>query len=209
VTGAAGVQRVGILGGAFNPPHLGHLCLAQEAHARLGLDRVLLVPFGQAPHRTLEADPGAAERLQLARLAAGDDERLGVSGIEVDRPGPSYMADTLTLLREIEPATELTLVLGADQAMRLRTWHEPERVLEQARVAVADREGFGRDDVVAALDGLGGAEAIEGFALPRIEISSTLVRERVAAGLPVRYLVPDAVAERIAEQRLYARVEAR
>jgi nicotinate-nucleotide adenylyltransferase len=209
VTGAAGVQRVGILGGAFNPPHLGHLCLAQEAHARLGLDRVLLVPFGQAPHRTLEADPGAAERLQLARLAAGDDQRLGVSGIEVDRPGPSYMADTLTLLREIEPATELTLILGADQAMRLRTWHEPERVLERARVAVADREGFGRDDVVAALDGLAGAEAIEGFALPRIEISSTLVRERVAAGLPVRYLVPDAVADRIAEQRLYARVEAR
>jgi nicotinate-nucleotide adenylyltransferase len=209
VTGAAGGQRVGILGGAFNPPHLGHLCLAQEAHARLGLDRVLLVPFGQAPHRTLEADPGAAERLQLARLAAGGDERLGVSAIEVDRPGPSYMADTLTLLREIEPATEPTLILGADQAMRLRTWHEPERVLGRARIAVAAREGLGRDDVVAALDGLAGAEAIEGFELPRIEISSTLVRERVAAGLPIRYLVPDAVADRIAEQRLYARVGAR
>jgi nicotinate-nucleotide adenylyltransferase len=209
VTGAAGVQRVGILGGAFNPPHLGHLCLAQEAHTRLGLDRVLLVPFGQAAHRTLDADPGAAERLQLARLAAGGDERLGVSAIEVDRAGPSYMADTLTLLREIEPATEPTLILGADQAMRLRTWHEPERVLERARVAVADREGLRRDDVVAALDGLVGAEAIEGFPLPRIEISSTLVRERVAAGLPIRYLVPDAVAERIADQRLYARVEAR
>ncbi len=206
---APGVQRVGVLGGAFNPPHLGHLCLAQEAHARLGLDRVLLVPFGQAPHRTLDADPGADERLQLARLAAGGDERLAVSGVEVDRPGPSYMADTLTLLREIEPATELTLILGADQAMRLRTWHEPERVLERARVAVADREGFGRDDVVAALDGLVGAEAIEGFPLPRIEISSTLVRERVAAGLPIRYLVPDAVADRIADRRLYARVEAR
>ena len=208
---AAGGQRarVGILGGAFNPPHLGHLWLAQEAHARLGLDRVLLVPFGQAPHRVLEADAGPAQRLRLAQLAARGDDRLGVSAIEVDRPGPSYMADTLTMLREIEPATELTLILGADQALRLRSWHEPERVLERARVAVADREGFGRDDVVAALDGLPGAEAIEGFALPRIEVSSTLVRERVAVGLPIRYLVPDAVADHIAAERLYETVEAR
>lgn len=210
MSGAAGGQRerVGILGGAFNPPHLGHLWLAQEAHARLGLDRVLLVPFGQAPHRVLAGDPGADERLRLAQLAAGDDARLGVSGIEVARPGPSYMADTLTLLREIEPAIEPTLILGADQALRLRTWHEPERVLERARVAVADRDGYGRADVVAALDGLAGADAIEGFALPRIEVSSTLVRERVAAGLPICYLVPDAVADRIAERGLYAAVEA-
>jgi nicotinate-nucleotide adenylyltransferase len=196
--------NVGILGGAFNPPHVGHLCLAQEAHARLGLDRVLLVPFGQAPHRVLEADPGREQRLRMAQLAADGDERLGVSAIEVDRPGPSYMADTLTLLREIEPATEPTLILGADQALRLRSWHEPERVLSQARLAVADREGVGRDDVVAALDGLPSAEAIEGFPLPRIEVSSTLVRERVAAGLPIRYLVPEAVAAHIAEQGLYA-----
>jgi nicotinate-nucleotide adenylyltransferase len=206
VSGVAGGQRerVGILGGAFNPPHVGHLCLAQEAHARLGLDRVLLVPFGQAPHRVLDADPGAPERLLLAQLAAGDDERLAVSAIEVDRPGPSYMADTLIQLREIEPAAELTLILGADQALRLRSWHEPERVLGMARLAVADREGVGRDDVAAALEGLPGADAIEGFPLPRIEVSSTLVRERVAAGLPIRYLVPDAVADRVATAGLYS-----
>lgn len=198
-----GQERVGILGGAFNPPHLGHLALAQEAHARLGLDRVLLVPFGEPPHRALEVDPGARERLRMAQLAAGGDERLGVSAVEIDRPGPSYTADTLTLLREIEPATELTLVLGADQALRLRSWHEPERVLELARVAVADRAGTGRDAVVAELAGMPGADGIEGFPLPRIEISSTLVRERVAAGLPIRYLVPDAVADRIAAAGLY------
>ena len=206
MSGAAGGQRerVGILGGAFNPPHLGHLWLAQEAHARLGLDRVLLVPFGEPPHRVLDADPGPSERLRMAQLAAGEDERLAVSSIEVDRSGPSYMADTLTLLREIEPATELTLILGADQAKRLRSWHEPERVLGSARVAVADRDGIGRNEVVAALDGLPGAESIEGFLLPRIEVSSTLVRERVAAGLPIRYLVPDAVADHIAAAGLYA-----
>jgi nicotinate-nucleotide adenylyltransferase len=208
VSGAAGGQRarVGVLGGAFNPPHLGHLWLAQEAHARLGLDRVLLVPFGQAPHRVLEGDPGPQERLLMAQLAAAGDDRLGVSAVEADRPGPSYMADTLTLLREIEPATDLTLILGADQALRLQTWHEPERVLEVARIAVADRDGIVRDDVVAALGGLRGVDAIEGFPLPRIEVSSTMVRERVAAGLPIRYLVPDAVADRIAAEGLYAGV---
>jgi len=203
VVGSGQRDRVGILGGAFNPPHLGHLWLAQEAHTRLGLDRVLLVPFGEPPHRVLDADPGPRERLRLAQIAASDDERLVVSPLETNRSGPSYMADTLTLLREIEPAAELMLILGADQAMKLRSWHEPEQVLELARLAVADRGGVGRDDVAAELDGLPGADEIEGFEMPRIEISSTLVRARVAAGLPIRYLVPDAVAEHIATTGLY------
>ncbi|HEX2160708.1 MAG TPA: nicotinate-nucleotide adenylyltransferase [Thermoleophilaceae bacterium] len=210
MSGAAGGrrERVGILGGAFNPPHLGHLWLAQEAHARLGLDRVLLVPFGEAPHRVLDADPGSRERLRMVELAAAGDERLEASAVEVDRPGPSYMADTLMLLREIEPMADLTLILGADQALRLREWHRPERVLELARVAVADRGGTGREEAVAALDGLAGAAAIEGFRMPRIDVSSTLVRERVSAGLPIRYLVPDAVADHIAARGLYAAVTA-
>jgi nicotinate-nucleotide adenylyltransferase len=196
-------ERVGILGGAFNPPHLGHLWLAQEAHTQLGLDRVLLVPFGEAPHRELDADPGPRERLRLTQLAADGDDRLVVSPIETNRPGPSYMADTLALLIETEPAAELMLILGADQAMKLRDWHEPEQVLELARLAVADREGVGRADVAEALDGLPGAETIQGFQLPRIEISSTLIRDRVATGLPIRYLVPDAVADHIASSGLY------
>ncbi|HEX2070530.1 MAG TPA: nicotinate-nucleotide adenylyltransferase [Thermoleophilaceae bacterium] len=200
--------RVGILGGAFNPPHLGHLWLAQEAHARLGLDRVLLVPFGEAPHRVLDADPGPRERLRMVELAAAGDERLDASSIEVDRRGPSYMADTLTLLRETEPATDLTLILGADQALRLRQWHEPERVLEHALIAVAGRGDIGHDEAVAALHGMAGAQAIESFRMPRIDVSSTLVRERVTAGLPIRYLVPDAVADHIAANGLYGAVPA-
>ncbi len=204
----AGTRRIGILGGAFNPPHLGHLLLAQEAHARLGLDRVLLVPVHQAPHRTLEADPGPAQRLAMVELAIAGDERLAASSVEVDRPGPSYTVDTLKSLREGMPGVELTLLLGADQALRLREWHEPDEVLRLARLAVAERDGVGREDVVGALEGLAGSGSIAGFAMPRIDVSSTLVRERVAAGLPIRYLVPDGVASRIAAERIYGSIGA-
>jgi nicotinate-nucleotide adenylyltransferase len=196
--------RVGVLGGAFNPPHVGHLCLAQEAHARLGLDRVLLVPVRDAPHRELEVDPGPDARLAMVELATAGDERLEASAIEVDRPGTSYTVDTLRSLRETDPSRELTLILGADQARRLRSWRQPEEVLSLARLAVAEREGLGTAQVASELEGLGGAERLVGFELPRLGVSSTLVRERVAAGLPIRYLVPDAVAEHIAAEGLYA-----
>jgi nicotinate-nucleotide adenylyltransferase len=196
--------QLGILGGAFNPPHFGHLWLAQEAHARLELDQVLLVPVARAPHRTLVDDPGAAQRLRMVELAVEGDERLVASPIEIERPGTSYTVDTLTSLREIAPAAELTLILGADQARRLRDWQQPKDVLALAQLAVAERDGVARDDVVAELDGLEGAESMIGFPLPRIDVSSTLVRERVAIGLPIRYLVPDRVAEHIAAEGLYA-----
>jgi nicotinate-nucleotide adenylyltransferase len=196
--------RVGVLGGAFNPPHIGHLCLAQEAHARLGLDRVLLVPVREAPHRELASDPGARQRLAMVELATAGDERLEASAIEVERPGTSYTVDTLRALRETEPSHDLTLILGADQARRLRTWRRPEEVLALAELAVAEREGLGSAAVAAELDGLTGRDRIRGFEMPRLDVSSTLVRERVAAGLPVRYLVPEPVAEHIAAEGLYA-----
>jgi nicotinate-nucleotide adenylyltransferase len=204
VTGVgAATRRVGILGGAFNPPHLGHLLLAQEAHARLALDQVLLVPVGEAPHRTLDADPGARQRLRMVELAVAGDERLGVCAAEVDRTGPSYTVDTLRSLRESMPDDEPTLILGADQALRLRDWRHPDEVLRLADLAVAEREGVGRSAVVAALGDLAGADSIAGFELPRVDVSSTLVRRRSAAGLPIRYLVPDAVAEHVAGEGLY------
>jgi nicotinate-nucleotide adenylyltransferase len=195
---------IGVLGGAFNPPHVGHLCLAQEAQARLGLDRVLLVPVGEAPHRELRADPGSRHRLRMVQLAVAGNDRLEASAVEVERPGLSYTADTLAALRASAPDEELTLILGADQAMRLPTWHEPERVLAQAWLAVAQREGLGRAEVEQAVGDVAGAERIVGFDMPRLDVSSTLVRERVASGLPIRYLVPDAVADHIAAEGLYA-----
>ena len=197
-------MRIGVLGGAFNPPHVGHLCLAQEACARLDLDRVLLIPVGEAAHRSLESDPGPEQRLRMVELATAADERLEASRIEIDRAGTSYTLDTLEALRDHAPADELTLILGADQALRLPTWHRPADVLALARLAVAERGETGRSDVAVALVDIEGGGEVECFEMPRIDISSTLIRARVRDGLPLRYLVPDRVAQHIASERLYA-----
>jgi nicotinate-nucleotide adenylyltransferase len=194
-----------MLGGAFNPPHIGHLALAQEAYARLGLDEVLLMPMAHAPHREIEPEPGAQVRLRMTELAVQGDLRLNACPLEVDRGGRSYTADTLRALRDRGPADERFLILGGDAAASLPAWREPEEVLRLATVAVAEREGWERERVLAALDGLGGADRVVFFEMPRIDVSSTLVRRRAAEGLPLRYLVPDLVAEEIAERGLYAR----
>ena len=161
------------------------------------------MPMGQAPHRDIEQDPGAEVRVRLCDYAVAPDERLTLSRLEVDRPGPSYTVDTLRLLRERSPDHELTLVLGADQAAQLRSWHEPEAVMSLATVAVAAREGHEQKAVLRRLEGLPGGERIAFFDMPRIDVSSTLVRERAATGRPIRYLVPDDVADYVRANRLY------
>jgi nicotinate-nucleotide adenylyltransferase len=191
--------RLGLLGGTFNPPHIGHLICAQEARAQLGLDRVELVPVHSPPHKEVIDDPGPEVRLELCRAAVAGDEGLGVCDVEVRRPGPSFTVDTL---RELDPENqELTFIVGGDMALSLPTWREPGEVLRMARLGVAERVWAVRADIEVRLAPLG--DRIDFFAMPRIDISSTEVRRRVAKGRPIRYLVPDAVAEAVAERGLY------
>lgn len=197
------MSRVGILGGTFNPPHLGHLVCAQEAHSQLGLDVVLLMPVNAPPHKEASEDPGAEHRVELCRLAAGDDRRLAVSRAEADRPGPSFTVDTLTKLHESSPEDQLIFVVGGDMARSLPRWRDPERILELATVAAAERAGDDRAAIAEELEGLQGAGGVEFFDMPRVDISSSLVRARVAAGRPIRYLVPDAVERYIETRGLY------
>jgi nicotinate-nucleotide adenylyltransferase len=198
------LARVGILGGTFNPPHLAHLICASEAAAQLKLDRVLLTPVAVPPHKDAERDPGATTRLELCRLAIEGDERLGVCDVEVARGGPSYTVDTLRELHEREPEDHLTFILGGDIALGLPNWHEPEAVLGLATLAVAERSGAARSDVAERLEeAFPGLAALEFFDMPRIDISSSEIRRRVAGDLPIRYLVPQAVAHRIDQGRLY------
>jgi nicotinate-nucleotide adenylyltransferase len=195
--------RLGILGGAFNPPHIGHLVCAQEAVLQLGLDRLLFVPMGQAPHREIEQDPGAEARLEMCELAVEDDERFEVSRLEVDREGPSYTSETLRALAGEGSEDELYLVLGGDQAASLSKWHEPEEVLRLATVAVVPRTGFHREAIAVKIASLKGAAGVRFFDMPRVDVSSTLVRHRVAGGKPIRHLVPDRVIGYIEDNELY------
>jgi nicotinate-nucleotide adenylyltransferase len=134
------------------------------------------------------------------------DERLQVSRIELERDGPSYTVDTLGALQAREPEDELTFIVGGDMAHSLPTWHEPEGILRLARLAVAERAEVRRADITERLAALAGADRVEFFAMPRLDVSSSDLRRRVAAGRSIRYLVPDAVAEYIAEHGLYQEV---
>ena len=176
--------------------------LAQEAVAQLGLDGVLLVPAGEAPHKRIEPEPGSDVRLEMTRLAVADDELLEASDVEVAREGPSFTFRTLELLAEERPDDERWFLMGADVAASIESWREPKRVLGLAGLGVAARAGTVLDEVEAALERLGEGHH-EVIRMPEIGVSSTRVRRRVAQGRPIRYLVPDAVVDYIGEQGLY------
>lgn len=194
---------MGILGGTFNPPHIGHLICAQEAFVRLGLDTVVWVPAGVPPHRAIEDDPGPDARFEMCELTIAADERFALSRMELDREGPSYTVDTLRELRSRSPDDELFLILGGDQAASLGSWREPEEVLSLATVAVVERTGWPRPAIGVKLHGLRGSENLRFFDMPRIDVSSSMVRRRARAGQPIRYLVTDRVANFIGARSLY------
>jgi nicotinate-nucleotide adenylyltransferase len=199
--------RVGILGGAFNPPHIGHLVCAQETLLQLELDQVLFVPTGEPPHRELEDDPGAEVRLEMVELAIAGDSRFAVSRIEVDRDGPSYTADTLAAMTKAEPDHQLFLILGGDQAAALPDWHEPEKVLELATVAVVERVNWSRNAIAVKIARLRGTDAVRYLDMPLIQVSSSSVRRRARQGKPIRYFVPEEVVSLIGSKGLYGAAE--
>jgi nicotinate-nucleotide adenylyltransferase len=194
--------RVGLLGGTFNPPHIGHLVCATQALSALELDDVLFVPVHQPPHKEVETDPGVEHRVELCRRAVADDDRLSVSLIEAEVPGPSYTVDTLSRLHDRCPGDQLTFIVGGDMALSLPAWREPAAILSLATLGVAEREGVRRADIAERLAELG-TENVRFFDMPRLDVSSSLIRRLVAAGRPIRYLVPDAVADYIVQEGLY------
>jgi nicotinate-nucleotide adenylyltransferase len=194
---------LGVLGGAFNPPHVGHLLLAQEAGWQLDLERVLLMTTGVPPHKEIADDPGSRKRLELTKLAAEAGEDVEASALEVEREGPSYTYRTLELLSEREPERDLVLLMGADMAASLESWREPERIVELSRLGIVPRAGTEMAGVRATLERLGAADRAEIIEMPVCGVSSTLIRERAAAGRPLRHLVPEPVARVIAAEGLY------
>ena len=190
------MSRLGVFGGSFNPPHIGHLICAQAASEELNLDQVVFVPARVPPHKEIDDDPGPEVRAALVEAAVAGDRRFAVSRLELEREGPSFTVDTLRELAAAHPGVELTLILGGDMALSFHSWKQPETILKLARLAVVERQGIDDDSIRRALSGLGRAR-ISFFSMPRCDISSTSVRARVVAGRSIRYLVPDGVAERI------------
>lgn len=197
-------MRVGVFGGTFDPIHLGHLIVAQEVRFRIPLDRLLFVPAGQPPHKPNRVVTPAVHRLAMLERALEGERAFAVSRLEVDRPGPSYSVDTLRALRaDLGPGVELYFVLGTDQLADLPTWHRPRELLALCHLIAVQRPGVACDLTTVARRLPGLAERTVWVPVPQIAIAAREIRRRVAAGEPIRYLVPDAVAAYIAAHGLY------
>lgn len=194
--------RYGVLGGSFDPPHYGHLAMAETARVQLGLAQILFVPAAQPPHKT-PCSP-AEQRVALLAAAIADNPAFTLSRVDLDRPGPHYTVDMLRLLQAQHPdVSAWYFLMGEDSLRDFPTWRDPEGILAQAYLAVMPRLGE-RADVVAlraryeALN-----ERLVWLDVPTLNISSSDLRRRVHAGLPIRYLVPSAVEAYIQAQGLY------
>lgn len=199
-------MRIGLLGGAFSPPHHGHIICAQEARIQLELDEVWLLPVGSPPHRQLNPDQHPSDKLRLAmcRLAVIGQPGLSVCNEELDRGGTSYTVDTLQALVEIDPDTEFTLIVGADQAITFADWRDPDRIGQLAQIAIAMRLDHDRGQAISEVSRVTNGKPPVAIDMPRIDISSSLIRERIYNGQTVAHLVPAGIAELIEEQELYA-----
>ncbi len=207
------MERIGILGGTFNPPHLGHLALARHARLQLGLERVLLMPANLAPNKpAITDDAGAEHRLRMCRLAVAQEPGIETSALEVERGGTSYTVDTVQAIHDAHPDAELTLIVGADTAHTLPGWREPRRLLGMvASIAVAERDELDLEQTHAELDPLmAGSQpgsdrepSLTALRMAPVAVSSSAVRRRIAADEPVAALVGDGVAAYIAEHGLY------
>lgn len=194
----------GVLGGTFDPPHLGHLLSAEQALEHLDLDRVVFVPAGQPPHKRDRETTAVEHRLAMLELAIQGSGHFEVSRVDLDRPGPHYTADTLEILAAgWGPGVEIWFVMGIDSLADLTEWHEPGRIVRAARLAVAERPGVPIDlhRLQHAIPGI--MERVHFIPIPELEIASSDLQERVRRGRSIRYMVPERVEAYIREHRLY------
>jgi nicotinate-nucleotide adenylyltransferase len=189
------------MGGTFDPIHLGHLVAAEEARWQFRLDQVVFVPAGRPWQKPATVGP-AEDRYLMTVIATASNPGFAVSRLEIDGPGPTYTVDTLRRLRaELPGGTRLLFIGGADLLQQLHTWREPEQVLELAELIAASRPDFDLDGLVQRLPGAAGR--VHRMEIPALAISSSDIRERVASGAPIEYLVPEGVASYIQKRGLY------
>ena len=200
--------RLGIFGGTFDPVHLGHLIVAEEAGARLALDRVIFTPARLSPFKMSSTFFSAQDRFRMVELAIADNPHFSVSPVELARTAPSYTVDTIRALRARHgERAALFFVMGLDSLVGFAAWHRPEEIIRLARLIVINRPGVSVDwsDLERAVPGI--RQASEVIDTVNIGISSTDIRERLRQGLPIRYQVPDAVESYIRDKRLIPTAE--
>jgi nicotinate-nucleotide adenylyltransferase len=199
---------LGILGGTFDPPHYGHLALAENARAQLELDRVLFVLAGQPPHKPDCPITPVHHRAAMLKAAIADNPAFVISRVDVDRPGPHYSVDMLALLRREYPDADLFFLMGGDSLAQFLTWRDPSGIVQRACLAVMRRPGLTPDleQLERAIPGI--QERLAWLDTPYLDTASSDLRRRVREGLPLRYLVPPAVEDYVHEHRLYARCPA-
>jgi nicotinate-nucleotide adenylyltransferase len=183
-------MRIGVFGGSFDPIHHGHLILARAALEELGLDRILFIPANLSPHKTETKPATAQDRLAMLQLAVEGQPEFEACDLELHRPPPSYTVETLRELKSLHPNDEFTLLIGADNVAKFETWREPDEIRRLAKIAVLDRANHGAPHAWPVIRRL-------------VDISSTDIRTRVAAGRSIRYLTPDPVCDYIAARGLY------
>jgi nicotinate-nucleotide adenylyltransferase len=190
-------SRVGIMGGTFDPIHHGHLVAASEVAQRFGLDEVIFVPTGEAWQKEERQVSPAEHRYLMTVIATASNPRFWVSRVDIDRPGPTYTIDTIRDISDQRPNSELFFITGADALAGILTWHAADESLQRARFIGVTRPGYDLSDAHLPLD------SVTLLDVPAMAISSSDCRDRVRAGLPVWYLVPDGVVQYINKHRLY------
>jgi nicotinate-nucleotide adenylyltransferase len=207
VTGTSAIDHppvgVGILGGTFNPPHLGHLAVARHALSELALERVILMPAGRPPHKQGELGPGGEHRLAMCEAMIDGSGSLSSCRLELEREGTSYTVDTLRAIHSSNPDVKLTFIVGADTARTLTSWREPAQLLELADIAIAEREDTERDELLKTLAPLRAESQFRFLRMGTIDVSSSQIRTLLAEGAPVGDLVGGAVEAYITEHGLY------
>ena len=200
-------MRIGVFGGTFDPVHLGHLIIAEQCREQAQLEQVWFVPAARPPHKSGQELSPFDRRSDMLQLAIAGQPAFRVEEIEKDRPGPSYTADTLAELRRMHPAIELYLILGSDCLPDLPGWHDPPRIVAQAKLLVTERPGFPMwpaEKLRAAIHLPDEARLeLQIVPMPLIEIASRDLRRRVAEGRSIRYMVPHAVAAYVADKKMY------
>lgn len=197
-------MRVGVLGGTFDPIHIGHLVSAEEAWVELKLECVIFIPAGLPPHKLDHGMSPVEHRLAMVELAIASNPHFAVSRIDIDRFGPCYTVDTIELLRdEWGPGVKIYFIMGSDSLLDILTWHNPRRLIRLCRFAVVSRPGYqvDLDELDALLPGV--ASRVHMLNAPQLAISSTDIQRRVREGLSIKYQVPEAVEDYIYQHKLY------